>query len=414
MKIAYSIGLIFLLLITNALAIELQSNYYNSGDTFIASSSELISTSKAKIKDNNNQEVHLGLLNYNIANQSFLYFDIPLWMSGNYSLQYEDKNLPFTIGQGDAVTIRPIVIYLEKGISNARIDLTNRLDYAVTIEAKSANQDIIFSRTTITVPAASTRNLYLSFDADKIKDSSIELNYDSGKRAYFMPLMVAKEEQKPESVSLVTEPSEEVKPEQEGFALRIDENLTSIKHKVPRTKMINGSLNFMSNKNLNDLQFHLTPEIAEIITLNTTGYDLMEANKEYELYLWINRYRNFPEGEYNGMLSLDSKDGQTVNVSVAITLTSPILKEEMVTSKLNITRPSFNATEVKEPITFVNYTEEAQKEKEQDQKNLRLGLLLSGILLLIAAVVVYLFRPKPKELKFQDYVSQFKKGAKKK
>lgn len=403
--------LLYALLSINAAALQIDSLNYNSGDTFVARSDGDLIFSQASILDNQGNQVKVGLLSYKIENTSYLYFDIPLWMKGNYTLKYQDNNLLFEVLEGEALTIRPIVLYIEQGVDNARIDLFNKYSQEITAEASSDNTDIIFSRAALTIPVASTRSLYLSFDPNKIADATITLKYDSGKRSYNIPLIIAKEKPANESVSLVSQPAQALQ-QNEGRLLLV-ENISIIQHKVPRAKMINGSLHFVSGKELKNVQFHLTHGIAEIITLNATGYDVMLPNQEYEAYLWINKYKNFPAGEYSGILSLDSENGDTANVSFLIELTEISLPQKE--PKLNITRTSFNATDVKEVnFTFVNYTEEAQKEKEKREKNLRLGLILAGIFFLIAAIFVYVLRPKPKELKFEEYVSQFKKGASKK
>lgn len=415
---AISIGLILLyaLLVFNAAALEIDSLKYNSGDTFVARSGEDLISSQASILDNNGNSVKVGLLSYKIENTNYLYFDIPSWMLGNYTLKYQNNNLPFTVSNGEAVTLRPVVLYLEQDVNNARIDLTNKYSNDITVDISSNNTDVIFSRAALTVPVSSSRSFYLSFDPKKIVDSVITLRY--GSRSYEVPLVIAKSPPKVnESVSLVV-PEEPAAPviQNTGLALKLVENITLLQHKISKTKMINGSLHFVSNKELKNLQFHLTPGIAEIITLNVTDYPVMAPNREYEVYLWINKYKNFPEGRYSGLLSLDAEDGNTANVSFMIELTGSTLPPVEVPNKtkLNITRPSFNATDITVNFTSVNYTEELRIQNEQSAKNTRLGLLLMGIFLLLGALLVYMFRPKRKELKFNDYVSQFKKGNQKK
>src|SRR3989338_5358858 len=333
MKIkSLSIGLILLyaLLVFNAAALEIDSLNYNAGDTFVARSNEDLTASQASILDNNGNSVKVGLLSYKIENTNYLYFDIPSWMLGNYTLKYQNNNLPFTVSTGEAVTLRPIVIYLEQDVNSARIDLTNKYTSDIIVEISSNNTDIIFSRAALTIHVGSSRSFYLSFDPKKLTDSVITLKYNS--RSYEVPLIIAKSPPKVnESVSLVPEEPVVLVIQNSGLSLKLVENITLLQHKISRTKVINGSLHFVSNKNLKNVQFHLTPGIAEIITLNVTDYPLMEPNKEYEVYLWINKYKNFPEGRYSGMLSLDV-EGNTPNVSFLIELTGSTFFPEEVDS----------------------------------------------------------------------------------
>ncbi|MDP1760285.1 MAG: hypothetical protein Q8L01_02440, partial [Candidatus Woesebacteria bacterium] len=145
MKIkSLSIGLILLyaLLVFNTAALEIDSLNYNAGDTFVARSNEDLTASQASILDSQGNKIQVGLLSYKIENTNYLYFDIPSWMLGNYTLKYQNNNLPFTVLAGEAVTLRPIVLYLEQDVNNARIDLTNKYTNDVTVDISSNNTDI--------------------------------------------------------------------------------------------------------------------------------------------------------------------------------------------------------------------------------------------------------------------------------
>ena len=415
MKISYII--IFLILSFNVLGMELQSSEYNSGDTLIVSSSENLYHSQAKVIDNSGNDQHIGILGYNAGNLSLIYFDIPLWMKGNYTLLYNNSTFKFQVFNGQSLSIRPIVMQVDEHESTARIDLKNILGNTAYAAVSSENPEITFSRDAITIPGSSTRSVYLSFLPGTLDGYTVTVSYNSGKRSYAIPIIVSKEQPQNGSVNLVNvvEPQEKPNMQTNLQSLKIVENLTSISHTVPRTKMINGSLHFVSSRELRNAQFHLTTEVAEIVTLNITSYEIMLPNHEYEQYLWINKYRNFPEGEYTGLLSLDTENGDTVNISLSIKLTATNTESSVKTPQKNITRKTFNVTEGPNiNFTTVNYTEEARIEKERRDKNLRFGLLLSGGLLLVISILIYLFRPKPKELKFREYVGQFKKGSQKK
>lgn len=398
----------------NALAIELQSDFYNAGDTFIAFSSEELLSSSARIFDSSGSDVKVGFLGYRAGNTSFLYFDIPLWMKGNYTLNYIGENIPFIVSDGSSIILRPVALFIDEKTTSARIDLKNQLADSVSADVAVSNSIIQISRSSITIPRFSTRSIFLTLDPKKVDGSSVVISYGSGKRKYTVNVFLAAELSENESIELISNETKQEAEQPESNNLRIIENITYLKHTIPRTKMINGSLHFVANKDLKNVQFHLTTGIAEIVTLNTTGYNVMKQGQYYEQYLWINRYRNFPDGEYVGVLSLDDEEGNTVNVTLDITLTATAAKEEpKQETKKPITRPVFNVTEVSN-FTIINYTEQLRLEQEKRSKNLRLGLLLLAIFLAIASLIVYFFRPKQKELKFKEYVEQFKKGARKK
>lgn len=400
--------LAIILLSFSVQALEIQSVNYNAGDTIIASAEGLVLPESVQVLGTQGNNLHIGLVGYTALNKSYVYFDIPSYLKGNYTLAYSNERLAFNVGSGDALAVRPVIIYASKDIKNSRIDLANKGESAVDAKISSSNS-IQLSRQSITIPAKSSRSIFLTLSNPKIGDS-VKISYDTG-REYGIPLIIAEEMPANESVSLVGEPVAEIKIGQpEGNALILLENITEIRHSVQKTKMINGSLHFASLKELQNVQFHLTPGIAEIITLNATSFANMIPGQQYEQYLWINRYRNFPEGIYEGVLSLDSETGNKASILIHITLTKPIAKQEDPSKPVTnpeINKPSFNATETN--FTLINYTEQARLEKENQAKNFRLGMLLLGIFLLIAALLIYIFRPKSKQLKFGEYVSKVKK-----
>lgn len=407
----------FLLIIfsVSSFAFSLQSSEYNSGDTLIAYSEGQMSASSVRVADADGNTLRIGLLSYNAGNTSYVYFDIPTWMLGNYTFYFGQEGAEFSVSNGKALAIRPIVIYTDRVQSNARIDLYNRKDVNVEATITSSN-GLIISRSSISIPAASTRNIFVSWN-NKLDDAFIQINYDSGKREYSIPVLFISEPKPNESISLVAEnkTNEPVITEPtEKAVIKLSESLKEIKHTIPQSKMINGTLHFTVTKETRNARFHLTSEIAEIVTLNITEFPLMVPGVTYEQYVWINRYRNFAEGDYSGTLSLDSENAESANINLYITLTkstSDIKTNNTIIERAPINRTSFNATSIN--YTIINYTEEARLEKEKSSRNFRIGVLMIGVLLLIAGLIVYFFRPKNKELSLNEYVSQMKKGQKK-
>ncbi len=395
-----------IILAVSSSAFSLQSNEYNSGDTFVAFSESPMPASAAKIADSSGNALQAGLLNYNAGNLSFVYFDIPLWMQGNYTFSFGSEIAEFSVSDAPSIAIRPIAVYSSKGPSSARIDLVNKKDTGVNAEIIVSSTELQLSRNSIFVPEFSTRSLFVSWQKE-IENAYLNITYGS-KRQYKIPMIFAEEPN--ETISLATEQNTSKEPIVQPIetpSIGLVENLDIIRHTVPITKMINGSLHFIANKEVKNARFHLTPGLAEIATLNITDFPIMAPGIEYEQYIWINRYRNFAEGQYSGILSLDAENATSASIGLEITLTKPAETAANGTvARPAINKPSFNATNLN--MTFINYTEEARLEKEKSSRNFRIGLLMIGILLIITAAIIYFFRPKPKELSFNEYVEKLK------
>lgn len=421
--------LLFFFLILNSVLVSSQSfdvlrDVYAPGETVMANLEvEGFSPSKLAFEDDFGSKLSMGILYFKISEGKYqVYFNIPLGMAeGNYSLKYNDLKIidgvqtPMNISDGlsivkgsVAISVKPTIFKIDSSQSSFKIELSNKGEAGTTINITSDNPLVRPARESMEIGAGETKNLFVNY-GKVVSTSLLSLYY--GDKVYVIELLA---DDKPAEAN--TEPL----PMGLEFV-----DATPISHSIIPSQVIAGELEFrnVNPRSLHNITFHTSPSIADIFDFNTSIFLEAKPNIVYKQFIWINKNKNLPLGNYSGILLMKSSEGAKATLDISVIIKEPEAvpieepREEIEEELVEPTQPSLNVTAITD-ITNASSTGGITlvegKAGKAESNNRLIGIILLLIVLIMGSIITWRLRPKDRIIKFNDYVSGLGKGSKKK
>ncbi|MEK6816390.1 MAG: hypothetical protein AABY09_02160, partial [Nanoarchaeota archaeon] len=203
-----------------------------------------------------------------------------------------------------------------------------------------------------------------------------------------------------------------------------------ISHSITGSQVIAGALDFrnVNSGPLHNITFHASPSIADIIDFNVTRFLEAKPNLVYSQFIWVNRNRNIPAGNYSGVIVMRSSEGaaSSLDISVSIIWAEPAdelhgelvieeVPEEMVVpaedgKSLNVTA----ITSLENATLEGGITITSGKAEDEAGRNRTIGIVVLAVILIIGSIITWKLRPKERVIRFSDYVSSIRKEDKRK
>ncbi|HII14683.1 MAG TPA: hypothetical protein HA362_00050 [Nanoarchaeota archaeon] len=382
--------------------------------------------SKLALRDAAGGRVPVGFFRYAYGEGNYMvYFSLPAQMQlGNYSFSASDRIMEdgvlkdinatalFKVSSGQSVfSIAPAIIKLASQQSVFRIDLRHVYGDAADAAVSVTDNALKPVRASIAVAPGETKTLYVNYDYSKIKGDAV-LKLSAGALVYEIPVISGKAN------------ASEAVPNQTGMpnattpvdALETVGQLTVIRHKVPRDRIIAGGLKIRNaySKPLHNLTFSSSGVPG--VELNVTELLALGPNETYTQYIWINRLKNATAGNYTGAVAVNSAEGASLDVKLEIEFQDILEEQNQTLPVLNNTALIPNQASSKDTVTVepvdtqinltFNFTEIQQANEEDQQRSLWIAVALILAVLLIIALLAYKLRPKVKYKQMKEYTQE--------
>ncbi|MFH0797919.1 MAG: hypothetical protein V1906_00755 [Candidatus Woesearchaeota archaeon] len=412
--------------IVSSQSLDVLRGIYAPGETVMANLEvDDFSPSRLAFENEQGNKLSIGMLYFKKSEGKYhVFFNLPMGIAeGNYSLSYRDAKLvsgvqTYTnfsdnlgiIKSPVAISLKPTIFKLDSSKTSIKIELSNKGESATTINITSDNPLVKPVRESLDIGAGETKNLFVNYGG-VVSASLLGLYY--GDKVYMVELLA---DDKPVEIR--------AEPLSEGLEF-VD--ATPIYHSIMPSQVIAGELEFrnINSRPLHNVTFHTSPSIADIIDFNTSIFIEIKPNVVYRQFIWINKNKNLPLGNYYGVLLMKSSEGAKAELGINILIREqelvelPVekpeegIKEELV----DTTQPSLDITSITD-ITNVSSTGgitlvEGKVEKKTNSNRL-IGIILLLIVLIAGSVITWRLRPKDRVIKFNDYISSLGKGQKKK
>lgn len=365
------------------------------------------------LRDNSNQNIKIAPIFTEIEkNHYFVYFDLPQDLEeGSYSFTVEkvlfkkDNILTevietkiFNLTKEDLpiLAIKPAVIVVDVENPKFEIKVENKGDIPIGFTIETTEKILHLYKTPITLQASRSRTFKFTINTSEIKENlkeNLVINYS---RSYTIPIYIFKEK------------IEEVE-EKEIETIKFITELSYLEKTIEKDLTLKGALKFQNllNETLHDLNFKLTGNLADIVRLNLTYLEKIEAGETLEQYIWINEEKNPQQEKYFGEFVLTTTEGYSATFPIYI----DVEIEKPVEEVPEIEEVEEIPEEKEEEISFEFFPTEPEEEIEiEEEKRSKVGIVV-GVLAILIILIVILFskRKKPTPKTFKEYVSEVEK-----
>ncbi|MBT3690730.1 hypothetical protein HOG16_00620 [Candidatus Woesearchaeota archaeon] len=332
-------------------------------------------------------------------NYTYFYFDLPVDLeNGSYDfvienvlyvnnnvLVEEDQffNLDIISLEGPVFTISPALINIDLETDNwFEIELNNPSEETAFVNI-SFLDDFIFTNYdyfSLNSGYSKTVRFYVSSYFANKSESFIYMDYSN--LSYSIPafiegLVIREEENVSEPINITNETQilGGLVFIQRGF----DADLKLGESDSGFVKIFNDF-----NQDLNDINFELTGNLAEILDLEFTNVEILKAGKEVINHFYVNENKNGESGVYEGNLEVKYNDEVYDSISIMIN----ILSEDEV--PINDSLPEINISD-----------ERKEPDEPSSNKPLLFGILAFVVVLAILILIKYKKSKKKSNLPFE-------------
>ena len=316
------------------------------------------------------------------------------------------------VGDDVALSVKPPIFRLSPSQASFKIEMSNRGVNGTTVNVSSSDPLVKPVRDSLEIGAGETKSLFVNYG--KVTSSSaLHLAYDG--KAYVVEMLV--DEEPGIAAGALSAGLEFVDP-------------APISHSITGSQVIAGALEFrnVNSGPLHNITFHASPSIADIIDFNVTRFLEAKPNLVYSQFIWVNRNRNIPAGNYSGVIVMRSSEGaaSSLDISVSIIWAEPAdelpgelvieeVPEEMVVpaedgKSLNVTA----ITSLENATLEGGITITSGKAEDEAGRNRTIGIVVLAVILIIGSIITWKLRPKERVIRFSDYVSGIRKEDKRK
>tara|TARA_Y100000310_G_scaffold345827_1_gene470690 strand:- start:1627 stop:2892 length:1266 start_codon:yes stop_codon:yes gene_type:complete len=411
--------IVFLLSISLVTAGELnilQDTYY-PGETFQALvSNTTITSSQISLLDNDSNAVAVSpLIGDTREDQYYVYFPLSNSLGeGTYTFLAGSEKGNFTMSTSPmSVQMKPAFVVLKKEEDKFIIQLINT-GSATTVLISSSDNAISPWKSSVSLGLEETSNLNVKYEYNDIAgDAELSLSYSD--RTFSVPLFYLEEvkEETNTTIENTTETNITLSNETEEVeALRFITDAEEALIEINEEETFGGYLDLenLLDETLTDLEFTLSGNLEEVITLNITEIETLEAEEIISQYIWVNQNNDSELGEYEGELTLFN---ELYSVSLPITVT--ISEAEIIEYECEIDSDCEEAYEctdnecvIKEEVEF----DEVIFKESEEEKDSNGALLIGSILIIILLaffILIYRQLKKGNEKQFNKYIEETKR-----
>jgi len=376
--------------------INLFQSEYVAGETFQAWVYDAMLSSSQISVLYNNTEISISPLLVEHNTDVFVYFDLPESLqNGSYTFVAGGSQVPFMVSIGSPVLrVKPPVVILDKDAISFSIELRS-VEGAATVQVNSSDSALRPRRVELDVAADSSRSLFVDYDyADVQGDAEILLMY--GLESYRIPILLIEEAAPVENVTLVEENVTEVPvvPEK-ALVFLVTENV-SLTINYNESQFGDLKVQNILAVPVSNLVYRLTGNLADVVTLNVSGIETLNAGEIFVQRLWVNKANESSIGNYTGEVILEN-DQYSVALSLAVTVTNT-----------TVSAPAAGGVITELNYTIVPIEGEALEEEGAGRGTIIIGVVLI-IMLLILIILVALKLRQRQEKKFHEYIEETKK-----
>lgn len=386
--------ILLLLILSSSIAsasVEVQRQEYAPGETVIATVQKEGFSPQMLSLLYNSTPVKTGIIFIGLGdNKHLAYFNVPASFSlGPYSLVMGNDTIEFqVVASNVSLAIRPPLVWLEdKGSFSISLGNVGIDSMEVVVGAVDG---LTPARTSISLGPGDSKNLFVQYDASLVAEgSSLALSY--GEKSYSIALMkIVEAAEEPE------EPVEEPQPARPSRALVFDD-IASISHIVMTDQKIVGNLSFRNvlEKNLHNATFHISDEFAYFTDFGRMQFPLLRPNKTYVQPVSFNTEKNVVAGSYKGVLLVDTAEGYSASIPITLSFEEPLEEPEEEEP-----REEPEVIEI-EPFNLSALNQTSLGE-EEPRRNIKLGIALLALIIIILGFITYRMWPRPVKKKFTD------------
>lgn len=380
--------------VVSAEGIEFYQDGYVPGETMQFSvPGETVYASRIFLYNASNVEIKgISPLVQVIRGDSYVSMNVPDdLVNGTYTLKADGMETTFDIiDVNDALQFKPAFVVLDKNDDRFTIVIKNVLRHN-TLLANSSTDSLRPYKVMKVLDAKDTLNLYVDYIYENLSEDA-QLFLFMGERSYTIPVFY------PGAEAADVVPEEEVVAEQPVVAQPVEEEAPALVFLVSTTQVektlavdqtLEDTLSVQNQLNvpLSNLSFSLTGDIGDIVSLNETTLDSLDAGETFTVHLTVNERKDAVPGTYEGNL-LFGNDAYSASLPFSLTVEEAALAEE--------------ETEV---VTI----EPLQKEEGEGTNTvLVVGLVIIALLAFLIVLVVLKLRQRP-EKRFRQYIEETRK-----
>jgi len=407
-------------LVAAAGELQIMRDSYVGGETIQAYVSGIGSLSSSQISLLNNNSESMTISSPNIKEyrdgEYFIYFDLNEgWANGSYDGTYTllagSLRDNFTMVSGnDAISIKPGIIVLNENDDQFSIEIKTILR-AATVVIDSSNSTILKPRkSSKNIEGTTTYTLYIDYEYNEMyQDEEITLTYADEELGYTIPIIfpdLGEEEEVVEEVVNETETNETVEEEVveeetaevEALSFLVTSDEVSLSITPDNIREDTLSVQNILDETLTDLTFTFTGDLDQIVSLDITEVESLEADEILEVNLYVNQDADAREGTYEGDLVFGNDE---YSVTLPFTIEVTTAEEEEVEEE---------TTEAETEVEEISFDSEGTGLGEEEESNgsTVIGVIL--ILMLLGLIVLVALKLKQKPHKeFKEVVHESKK-----
>ncbi|MEA3378527.1 MAG: hypothetical protein U9Q69_02695 [Nanoarchaeota archaeon] len=342
---------------------------------------------------NSSNSIPIGFLSYKKSESSYLvYFNVPELENQTCSLSYNELNDTFMVMQGNSISVSPPIIRLASEKNKFSLELKNNAEETIEVEIKAAGSHIKPVRPEMSLSPLGKKTLYVNYN--DTGSSNLIISYNG--RAYNIEILGIEKEE-------IEEPLPE--PQLEGQLKFVD--AAPISHSVTIGQEIGGILEFTNTfpVDLHNITFHASDDLAGIIDFNVSIFPVIKPNESLEQFIWINKNQNALPKRYQGVILLNCKESYSHELQLEVEFTADYKIDEPEAEEgfKVVGQEDFNLTG---DLQIGGESEAALEEKE---KNRLLGIIIVAGVIILALLIGWRLRPKPRILKFKEYLKSLAK-----